>query len=99
MGRKNWPKMAHEVLNMSLGQGTDQKYFNSSTTKDTSNTFFAIQIINDTVFSDLTDSNADETDVASNELSGITLPAGLVLYGNFSNVALTSGIICAVRVG
>ena len=94
---KNWPRRGHEALNMSLAQGTYQKWFNAATTKDTALVFFAIEIINDTIFAALTDTNAAVTDVAANELSGITVPAGIVLYGKFSGVDLTSGVICAYR--
>jgi len=92
-----WPKAANEILNMSLAKGTAQKYFDSSTAQDTTYTYFAILIINDTVFANLTDNNADETDVAGNELSGITIPAGRDLFGDFTNIELTSGVICAIR--
>ena len=51
----------------------------------------ALQIINDTVFSALTASNVDGTD----NLLGATIAAGTILYGSFSAVAVTTGIVAA----
>ena len=51
----------------------------------------ALQIINDTVFSALTASNVD----GSSKLVGPTIAAGTVIYGAFSEVTVTSGIVAA----
>ena len=51
----------------------------------------ALQILNDTVFSALTASNIDGTA----KLVGPTLAAGTILYGAFSEVTVTSGIVAA----
>lgn len=97
MQPNEYPHQTHEILNLSMGQGTGQKWFNSSTTRDTTHTYLALMIVNDTVFANLVDTYADVTDIAGNELSGITIPAGIVLYGSFTDVNLTSGIVCAIR--
>lgn len=52
--------------------------------------FGAIQIINDTVFSTLTAGNVDQSLAV---LTGVTIAAGQVLYGQFSAVAVTSGLV------
>ena len=52
--------------------------------------FHAIQCVNDTVFSLLT-----ETGVSCGALTGLTNPAGVTLYGRFSAYTLTSGAVRA----
>jgi len=47
----------------------------------------AIQVINDSVFTTLTSSNVDQS---IQVLTGVTIPAGTVLYGQFSAVVMTS---------
>ena len=51
----------------------------------------ALQIINDTVFSALV---ADNVDGIANLLS-ITIAAGTVLYGQFSALTITTGVVVA----
>lgn len=51
----------------------------------------ALQILNDTVFSALTVSNIEGT----SKLIGATFDAGTILYGSFSEVTVTSGIVAA----
>ena len=55
----------------------------------------AIQVINDAVFGTLTSSNVD---VSKQVLTGITVPAGTVIYGQFTAVAVTSGVAICHRV-
>jgi len=50
----------------------------------------AIQIITDTNFSTLT---ADNVDQSLAVLTGVGIGAGTVLYGQFSAVAVTSGLV------
>ena len=57
----------------------------------TAKRYGALQIINDTVFSALTASNVDGTV----NLLGATIAAGTILYGSFSEVTVTSGIVAA----
>ena len=51
----------------------------------------ALQILNDTVFGALVASNIDGTA----KLVGPTFAAGTILYGAFSEVTVTSGIVAA----
>lgn len=48
--------------------------------------FFSVQMVTDTVFTTLTDT----TDTGG-PLAGLTIPAGVTLYGNFTSIKLTSG--------
>ena len=50
----------------------------------------AIQIITDTNFSTLTANNVDQSSAV---LTGVGIGAGTVLYGQFSAVAVTSGLV------
>jgi len=54
--------------------------------------FFALQAIGDTVIGTLT-AVGDSGDV----LTGVTLPSGMVVYGNFTAVTVTSGYIRAYK--
>jgi hypothetical protein len=61
---------------------------------DTTNTpgsFGVIQCLADTVFETLTNTTG------TGAITGITIPAGLCLYGNFTVVKLTSGKVCAYK--
>ncbi len=58
-------------------------------------TIGAIQVINDTVLATLTSSNVD---TSLQVLTGATLPAGTIIYGQFSAVSLTSGLVACHRV-
>jgi hypothetical protein len=51
----------------------------------------ALQIINDAVMGSITSRNITN----SNELVGITLPAGTVIYGEISEITVTTGVIVA----
>ena len=57
----------------------------------TAKRYGALQVINDAVFSALTASNVDGTV----NLLGSTIAAGTILYGSFSEVTVTSGIVAA----
>jgi len=82
--------MAAYFQKMMLG-AKKRKWFDSSTSKDTANTFYAIRVITDTVFADLDDG---ATDLAgSGVLSSISVPAGIELLGQFNDIDLTSGVI------
>ena len=50
----------------------------------------AIQIITDTNFSTLTANNVDQSSAV---LTGVEIGAGIVIYGQFSAVAVTSGLV------
>lgn len=55
--------------------------------------FGAIQVINDAVFNDLI---ADAIENVEG-LEGITVNAGTVLYGSFTSIDLSSGVVVAHR--
>jgi hypothetical protein len=55
----------------------------------------AIQVLNDAAFTTLTSSNVDQS---LQVLTGATFPAGTVLYGQFSAVVLTSGLVACHKV-
>jgi len=62
---------------------------NTSNTSAITGTFRAITIINDAVFSLLTDTGS------TGALTGLTIPAGVTLFGNFTAYTLTSGAVRA----
>lgn len=55
----------------------------------------AIQVLNDAVFTTLTSNNVDQS---LQVLTGATIPAGTVIYGQFSAVVVTSGLVAVHRV-
>jgi hypothetical protein len=63
---------------------------NESGTTAITGDFCAIQILNDAVFSLITDSLA-----SGDAITTLTLPAGLVIYGKFTAFTLTSGAVRA----
>lgn len=50
-----------------------------------------IQVINDTVFASIASNNI--TDASA--LSGLTIPAGVGIGGNFTQIEVTSGVVIA----
>ena len=58
-----------------------------ATTPDTGFVFVAIQVTEDAVFTTLTGNMANTT--------ALTLSAGLVIYGRFTSITLTSGKVIA----
>ena len=71
------------------GQGGG-KYINSSSGV-VSGDFRWIQVITDTVFSDIGSANI----LSIEDIVGVTVPAGIGIGGKFSAVALTSGYVIA----
>ena len=53
--------------------------------------FGAIQVLQDTVFGTVISSNVDQT--THTAFNGKTLGAGTILYGQFSSVTITSGLV------
>ncbi len=51
-----------------------------------------LQVISDVVLDDLTATNLAGSEI---ELIGITIPAGIGIGGNFTNVAVASGVLIA----
>ena len=78
-----------EALNASMGYGTTPVYL-AAGESDTTNTFFALQMLNDAVLTAVTGSGA----TSISNITGITLPAGMAVYGEFSVITVTSGVIC-----
>ena len=84
-----------ETLQLSMGLLGNPKYFNSSTAKDTANTFHVIQIIEDAVFTSLEDG---DTDLAAGVLSGKSIATTLYSQDGFKDIEISSGIIKAVSI-
>ena len=57
----------------------------------TTGSFGAIQVLQDTTFGTVVSSNVDQT--THTALSGKTLGAGTILYGQFSSVLVVSGLV------
>ena len=57
----------------------------------TSGSFGAIQILQDTTLGTVVSSNVDQT--THTAFSGKTFGAGTILYGQFSSVTVTSGLV------
>jgi len=53
--------------------------------------FGAIQVLQDTTFDTVVATNVDQSTHTS--FSGKTLGAGTILYGNFTSVSITSGLV------
>lgn len=83
-----------QVENMSLGYGTKQVWLENSDS-DTTNTFFAIQAVNDTIISSITGSSSTGLD----KLLTKTIPAGLINYGTYNGIVVTSGLLCCYYKG
>lgn len=62
---------------------------NTSNTTAVTGEFSAIQVISDAVFSSLTEPGA------TGSLTGITISAGVTLFGRFTGYQLTSGVVRA----
>lgn len=62
----------------------------------TTGSFGAIQVLQDTTFGTVVSSNVDQT--THTAFSGKTLAAGTILYGQFSSVTVTTGLVQLHRV-
>lgn len=80
-----------EANNLMLGQ--NGAVFESGTTALTSQKIHCIHCITDTVFSTLTNSPAWTGDT----FTGVTIPAGTMLFGRFTAITLTSGSIIGYK--
>jgi hypothetical protein len=74
--------------NFALGQGGT--VVETGTTALTGLNVYAIQMLADTVFSTLTDAGA-----SGDAMTGFTMLAGTIIYGEFTAITLTSGKIRA----
>ena len=89
----NYPNDTQMAVNLAIGFGTTRQWFIAATTKNTADTFFKLEILEDTVFTALTDGELDLIAGAGTILAGKTILAGTTLYGQYSGVELTSGTI------
>jgi hypothetical protein len=62
----------------------------------TEGSFGAIQVLQDTTFGTVVSSNVDQT--THTALSGKTLGAGTILYGQFSSVSVVNGLVALHKV-
>ena len=85
-----------EAGNASLGQA-GAKFIKD--TEEHTGTFVAITMLEDTIFTTLTpDDTANGYGVGSyngNNMSGETIPQGVTIYGRWTTVDLTSGLVIA----
>lgn len=79
--------MDTELLNLQLGQ-TISEYINDTVAHN--GKWRLIHVLNDTVFTTLTDSK-----VNGNDIVGDSIKQGTVLGGDFTAIKLTSGIVKA----
>jgi len=64
----------------------------------TTGSFGAIQVLQDTQFSTVVSSNVDQATHSAAAFFGKTLGAGTIIYGQFSSVAIVSGLVQLHRV-
>ena len=60
--------------------------------------FGAIQILQDTTMGAVVSDNVDQTTHSAAAFSGKTFGAGTILYGQFSSVTVTSGLVALHKV-
>ena len=96
-----YQRSVYEIMNMSIGSGCKVRYIDAGEGNVTGN-YFSIIIVNDTEFSALVNANNESLtpteNIADNQFSGISVPAGLVLYGDFTSITVASGVICVYTV-
>lgn len=89
-----------EILSMEIGQaGVDTITNTSATTPGgTSDQWFAIQAIGDTVIAAIAESNAElNGSTEADTMAGRTLSNGVAIYGSFTSITLTSGAVRCYR--
>jgi len=72
-------------------------YINGTDVVTNSNGWFAIQATEDTVIQ-AQSSNITNLDNICQPVDNVTLAAGMVLYGNFTSIDLTSGAVIAYNI-
>jgi hypothetical protein len=79
-----------QIMEQSLGRyGSKRITDTNATTPDTGYKFIAVEITEDAVFSSLVGNMANS--------SGLTLPTGVIVYGLFTSITLTSGKVIAYQ--
>ncbi len=87
MGLRNYTVL--EAMNVQLGQ---LGFTFISDTNQVNGHYSAIQCVTTTVIATLTGTLID-----GNPLTGVSIPAGTVIRGDFSSIALTSGSVIAYK--
>ena len=72
-------------------------YINDTNVATNANGWFAIQATEDTVLAAQSSNITNLDDICTGQ-DGTTLSAGMVLYGNFTSIDLTSGAVIAYNV-
>tara|TARA_R100000482_G_C5043005_1_gene109212 strand:+ start:253 stop:519 length:267 start_codon:yes stop_codon:yes gene_type:complete len=72
-------------------------YINDTNVATNANGWFAIQATEDTVIQ-AQSSNITNLDDICQPVDNVTLAAGMVIYGNFTSIDLTSGAVIAYNV-
>jgi hypothetical protein len=89
-------RTVQEALNASMGQA-GAKFISDN--EEHTGSFVAIQCIEDTVFATLTPSDTTYGygvgSYNGNTMASETIPAGTVIYGRWTTVDLTSGLVIA----
>ena len=73
------------------------EYINDTAVHNNTKGWFAIQATEDTVLADQSSNITNLDDICTGQ-DGTTLSAGMVLYGNFTSIDLTSGAVIAYNV-
>lgn len=73
------------------------EYINDTAVHTNANGWFAIQATEDTVLAAQSSNITNLDDICTGQ-DGTTLAAGMVIYGNFTSIDLTSGAVIAYNV-
>ena len=88
------------TLLASMGLNVKKKYFDNTTPKDTTNTFIALEILEDATFDYLKeyldpDDPETATEIADGAvLATVSFPVGFTKLGYFEEVHISAGAIC-----
>lgn len=83
-----------ELLSRQMGQNSVRDWVDVGEA-NVAGPCWAIQVLTDCVFDALTDGT---TDLVAGVLSGITIPAGTALFGQFTVIGVASGVaVCYTR--
>lgn len=89
-----------ELLSMQIGQAGVDTITNTSATTPGGDSaeWFAMQAVGDTVISAIAEQDAAlNGSIETDTLAGATLTDGTIIYGSFTSVTLTSGILRCYR--
>jgi len=90
---------AHTNVNLgdSLAVGEYGVLYSGSTNKISASTGFVIFRIDVLVAATLTSINADASAPITGDFTGVAIPAGMSIYGKFTDFTLTSGKVLAYQ--